>query len=183
MKLLETTLADVLLIETDRFADERGYFAEQYHHDKYATLGLDAEFVQDNHSYSHRGVLRGLHFQWPNPQGKLVQCLQGEIFDVAVDIRTNSPDFGKWFGTVLSNENGQQLYIPEGFAHGFLVLSDSALVHYKCTRVWDRACDAGVHPQDPELAITWPGEIRTVSAKDAELPLLSQIEARLLPTR
>jgi len=133
MKVIRTEFKEVLILQPDSFSDNRGYFMETYHRERYEQLGIGTFFVQDNVSYSVRGTLRGLHYQYPHGQAKLVQVVRGEIFDVAVDIRLKSPSFGKWVSIVLSEENKRQLYFPEGFAHGFCVLSDEALVHYKCS--------------------------------------------------
>ena len=158
MKILQTELPGVLAIELDRHGDARGSFIESWHKERYAGFGIDAAFVQDNISFSKRGVLRGLHYQNPNPQGKLVSVLSGEVFDVAVDIRVGSPAFGKWFGMTLSAENNKQLYIPAGFAHGFVVMSEEAIFAYKCEKTirWD----------DPEIGIVWPIDNPILSDKD-----------------
>ena len=151
------------MIEPTVFPDERGYFVETYNQNDFREAGLDMVFVQDNQSMSVRGVLRGLHFQKQYPQGKLVRALRGAVYDVAVDLRANSPTFGKWFGVELTAENKKQFYIPEGFAHGFLVLSDEAEFAYKCTDFYHPGDEGGVAWDDPELGIAWP------LAKDMEL--------------
>jgi dTDP-4-dehydrorhamnose 3,5-epimerase len=164
---LETRLEGVMLFESRRFADERGFFVEVFQANRFAEAGLDVAFVQDNFSYSHAGVLRGMHFQAPNPQGKLVRALQGRIWDVAVDVRRGSPTYGQWESYDLSGENGRAVFIPEGFAHGFLVLEGPALVLYKCTGLWDAPSELTLRYDDPDVGIAWPetGE-RIVSAKD-----------------
>ena len=180
MKISETELPGVLLVEPRVFHDERGFFLETYHHGKFSTGGLDAVFVQDNHSKSSRGTLRGLHAQSRKPQGKLVRCIEGEIFDVAVDMRRGSPHFGKWVGELLSADNFRQLYIPPDFLHGFVVLSETAQVEYKCTDVYDPGHEIGVLWNDPEIGIEWPydGE-PLLSPKDAAAPTLAQIHDQL----
>ncbi len=173
MKVEETPLPGVKLIHPAAFADERGFFMETWHRERYRQAGFP-DFVQDNLSFSRKGVLRGLHFQHPHPQGKLVQALAGEIFDVAVDIRQGSPTFGRWVGYRLSGENRLQLYIPEGFAHGFCVLSETALVAYKCSDLYHPEADQGLRWNDPHLAIEWPIRNPILSPKDAAAPFLSQ---------
>jgi dTDP-4-dehydrorhamnose 3,5-epimerase len=173
VKFERTALDGVVLVTPTVHGDERGFFLETWREDRYAELLSPGErFVQDNHSRSRRGVLRGLHFQTRKPQGKLMRCVAGEIFDVAVDIRSDSPRFGQWVGVRLTGENKQQLYIPPGFAHGFQVLSESADVEYKCTDYYDPAGEGGVRWDDPTLAIDWPLADPLVSPKDRELPLL-----------
>lgn len=179
MKALPTSLDGVLLIEPDVFADERGYFMETYHPTKFAAAGLDAKFLQDNQSRSIRGVLRGLHYQEPNPQGKLVRCTSGAVFDVAVDIRTGSPQFGKWFGTELTEENRLMLWVPPGFAHGFCTLSEVADLSYKCTALYDGPNDRGIAWNDPDIGIAWPIDSPSLSPKDAAAPRLK--DAAVLP--
>jgi dTDP-4-dehydrorhamnose 3,5-epimerase len=169
-------IPDVILVEPRSFGDERGYFMESYRESAFAKGGIDARFVQDNRSFSRRGVLRGLHFQRaPFGQGKLVSALQGEIFDVAVDLGPDSPTFGEWAGERISAENKLMIYVPEGFAHGFQVLSESALVHYKTTSEYAPEADAGVRWNDPDLAIPWPLTPPLLSAKDEALPRLSEV--------
>jgi dTDP-4-dehydrorhamnose 3,5-epimerase len=164
------------------FGDHRGYFQESWNRRKFAELGLDLDFVQDNLSFSRKGILRGLHFQNPQPQGKLVQALQGEVFDVAVDIRKGSPHFGQWFGTVLSAENHLNLYVPEGFAHGFCVLSETALFAYKCTGFYNPPSEFSLRFDDPDIGIAWPldGE-PSLSAKDGNAVLLKDFPEESLP--
>lgn len=163
------------------YRDQRGYFMESWHREKLRGSGIPSEFVQDNVSESRHGVLRGLHFQWPNPQGKLVQVLRGQIFDVAIDLRIDSPTFKRWYGVNLNADDPHCFYIPEGFAHGFCVLSEVALVMYKCTRVYDGGADRCVAWNDRQLAIDWPVAAPILSAKDAAAPTLEQIAASELP--
>ena len=152
----KTPIEGVYVIFPTVFGDDRGYFMETYQYEEFAAAGLDMTFVQDNQSKSKRGVLRGLHFQTRNPQGKLVRVIRGEVYDVAVDIRKGSPTFGQHFGVLLSEENKKQFYIPEGFAHGFLVTSETAEFVYKCTNYYDPSSEAGILWDDPDLAIEWP---------------------------
>ena len=179
MKQLETTLPGVVLLELDVFGDARGRFMETYRRERYLELGVGVglEFVQDNHSSSARGILRGLHHQLRNPQGKLVHVTRGEVFDVAVDIRRGSPAFGRWFGTYLSAENHRQMWIPPGFAHGFVVTSEQADFAYKVTATYDPTDDRSIRWDDPELAIAWPIEGTPVlSRRDVAAPLLRDSE-------
>ncbi|HKI01725.1 MAG TPA: dTDP-4-dehydrorhamnose 3,5-epimerase [Thermoanaerobaculia bacterium] len=180
MKFLPTAIPGVTLVEPAVFRDERGFFLETYHQGKFRDGGLPEHFLQDNHSFSIRGTLRGLHAQLRKPQGKLVRAIEGEIFDVAVDIRPDSPTFGQWVGEVLSGENLRQLYVPPGFAHGFCVLSETAHVGYKCTELYDREDEIIVLWSDPALAIAWPVEEPRLSPKDAAAPKLAEI-LHLLP--
>ncbi len=166
MKTIETRLPGVVIFEPSRFGDQRGFFMETFQRDRYAEAGLEREFVQDNFSRSRQGVLRGLHYQMENPQGKLVTVMRGEIYDVALDMREYSDTFGDWVGVRLSGENGRQLYIPPGFAHGFCVLSEEADFHYKCTDFYDPTSERSVVWNSPELQIDWPIETPIVSAKD-----------------
>jgi dTDP-4-dehydrorhamnose 3,5-epimerase len=179
MKFLPTDLQGVVLIEPDVFKDARGFFLETYHERTYTEGGIAGPFVQDNHSYSSRGTLRGLHAQRTKPQGKLVRAVEGEMFDVAVDIRRGSTTFGKWVGFTLSGENFRQLWIPPGFAHGFCVLSESVHVEYKCTDFYDKADEITVAWNDPAIGIAWPAEAPTLSAKDAAAPRLAEIREGL----
>ena len=179
MKLLPTDLPGVLLVEPRLFRDSRGFFLETWHHRKYAAGGLDATFVQDNHSHSGKGTLRGLHAQLQRPQGKLVRAIEGEIWDVAVDIRPGSPTYRKHASAVLSAENFRQLWVPPGFAHGFCVLSDRAQVEYKCTDFYDPADEITVRWSDPDLAVPWPVEGPVLSDRDAGAPTLRELEPRL----
>jgi dTDP-4-dehydrorhamnose 3,5-epimerase len=182
MKIEETSLPGALLISPDVFGDHRGYFKESWNRLKYGELGLDEDFVQDNISFSKKGILRGLHFQSPNPQGKLVQALQGEVFDVAVDVRKGSPNFGQWFGVRLSAENHLQLYVPEGFAHGFCVLSETAMFAYKCTRYYSPSNEFSLRFDDPDIGIEWPlDEPPSLSNKDKEAFLLKDFPVDSLP--
>jgi dTDP-4-dehydrorhamnose 3,5-epimerase len=174
MKFVPTELPGVILVEPDVHRDSRGFFLESYHARKYAEGGIPGPFVQDNHSHSVRGTLRGLHAQRRKPQGKLVRAVVGEMFDVAVDIRPGSPTFGRWVGAVLSGENFRQLYIPPGFAHGFCVLSERVHVEYKCTDFYDAGDEVGVAWDDPEIGISWPIRDPIVSAKDSTLPRLAE---------
>jgi dTDP-4-dehydrorhamnose 3,5-epimerase len=179
MKFLPTDLPGVTLIEPDVYKDARGFFLETYHERKYAAGGIPGPFVQDNHSYSGLGTLRGLHAQLLRPQGKLVRAVEGEMFDVAVDIRRGSPTFGRWVGLVLSGENFRQLWIPPGFAHGFCVLSESVHVEYKCTGFYDPADEVSIAWNDPAIGIRWPVEAPTLSTKDATAPRLAEVAGRL----
>ena len=179
MKITPPRLAEVLLVEPDVFADARGFFMESWHAQKYAQQGLDVSFVQDNHSRSARGVLRGLHYQLRRPQGKLVRVMSGSVFDVAVYIRKGSPSFGQWVGVELSGDNFRQLYVPPVFAHGFCVLSESADFLYKCTDFYAPQDEHGILWNDPAIGIDWPGEEFAISAKDAGNSLLRDIHDRL----
>ncbi len=181
MTVRETDLPGVIVLEPPRYRDERGYFMEVWQQTRYAEAGLPERFVQDNISYSERGVLRGLHLQHPQPQGKLVSVLAGAVFDVAVDVRRGSPTFGQWTGVALSRDNGHQIYVPEGFAHGFAVQSGRALVHYKCTDFYAPDCERSLHWNDPDLAIDWPVAAPVVSDKDEAAPTLAQIDPEALP--
>ena len=181
MKLIQTDLPDCLLFEPQVFGDDRGFFYESFNHDKLAPLGLNPRFVQGNVSSSSRGVLRGLHYQWPNPQGKYVSVVEGEVWDVAVDIRRGSPTFGKWTAVLLSAENKRHFWIPEGYAHGFVTLSERAVFTYLCTATYDPAADANIRWDDPSLAIDWPVSEPSLSGKDAKAPLLSEVPEERLP--
>ena len=177
MKIVNSKLSGVLLIEPDVYNDERGFFLETWHQVRYRDGHFpDVAFVQDNHSRSARGVLRGLHFQKDFPQGKLVQVCRGRVFDVAVDIRIGSPEFGRWVGHELSDDNHHQLWIPPGFAHGFCTLSDSADLMYKCTDIYRADDDFGITWDDPRIAVQWPISDPLLSDKDKELPTLSDVE-------
>ena len=178
MRVTPTELPDVLLVEPRVFGDERGYFYESYNRRALTRSGLDAEFVQDNHSRSARGVLRGLHYQIEHAQGKLVRVTAGEVFDVAVDMRRSSPSFGRWVGLSLSAENKRQLWIPPGFAHGFLVVSDFAEFLYKATDYWYPEFERTLLWSDPALAIAWPlASAPTLAAKDSAGRLLAFADA------
>lgn len=176
-----TDIAEVLLVEPRVFSDERGFFLETYQQQKYAKAGLPRTFVQDNHSRSQKSVLRGLHYQLENPQGKLVYAVRGEIFDVAVDIRRGSPTFGRWVCAVLTDANHRQLFIPEGFAHGFAVLSDFADVVYKCTQFYAPDDEYGIYWGDEQIGIPWPIQSPLLSEKDQRCPRLHQAPESALP--
>ncbi len=180
-RFLKTALPGVILIEPDISRDERGFFMETYHKRRYAEGGIDCLFVQDNHSHSHRGTLRGLHYQLNHSQAKLIYMSRGEIFDVAVDIRRGSPTFGKWVGAYLTGENGRQIYIPKGFAHGFCTLSETADVIYKCTDFYSPGDEYGILWSDPDIGIEWPDKNPLLSKKDSRNPRLSEIPKDLLP--
>ncbi len=179
LNVIETSLPGVLLLEPKVFADERGFFMETYHVARFRQLGIDVNFVQDNHSRSLRGVLRGLHYQEPNGQAKLVRCTQGALYDVAVDIRVGSPHFGKWVGAELTEENKRMLWVPVGFAHGFCALTDNADLVYKCTALYDPKSDRSILWNDPDLGIPWPIAAPLLSPKDAAAPRLK--DAAVLP--
>ncbi|MBS7441482.1 dTDP-4-dehydrorhamnose 3,5-epimerase [Enterobacter sp. 120016] len=180
MKIIETPLKDAVIIEPKVFGDERGYFFEVYQKKRYQELGFGLDFVQDNRSKSTKNVLRGLHFQKTKPQGKLVSVTQGSVFDVAVDLRPESPTFGQHHSVILSEDNFLQFYIPPGFAHGFCVLSDTASFQYKCTDYYDPTDEGGLIWNDPELGIEWPVSNPVVSAKDCILPSLESIKEQIL---
>ncbi|HJX28635.1 MAG TPA: dTDP-4-dehydrorhamnose 3,5-epimerase [Thermoanaerobaculia bacterium] len=179
MEFRRLDIPEVILVEPNVIHDARGFFLETYHRDKYAAGGIPETFVQDNQSFSRKGVLRGLHAQLQHPQGKLVRAIIGEIFDVAVDIRPGSPTFGRWVGAVLTEGNAQQLYVPPGFAHGFCVLSDIAHVQYKCTDVYHPGDEIGVVWNDPEIGIDWPVGDPVLNDKDRNAPRLAEIVQRL----
>ena len=180
MRVVATELPGVLLIEPEVHRDARGFFLETYHADKYGAAGIAGPFVQDNHSRSVRGTLRGLHLQRTRLQGKLVRVIEGEIYDVAVDVRRGSPTFGRWVGETLSADNFRQWYIPPGFAHGFCVLSDVAEVEYKCTALYDAPDELGIAWNDPELKIDWPIADPLLSDRDRGHPSLAA-QTHLLP--
>jgi len=174
MKFHDTNLPGVLVVEPTVFDDPRGYFYEAYHRDKFAEAGIDFSFVQDNHSHSTKGTIRGLHYQLdPHAQGKLVRTIAGEIFDVAVDIRPTSPTFRKWVGVVLSAENKRQLWVPPGFAHGLCALSDTVDVIYKCTSLYAPEYERSIIWNDPDIGIDWPVKAPLLSTRDLAAPLLS----------
>ena len=179
MRFIATKLAGVIVIEPDVHRDARGFFLETYHAEKYRAGGLPSPFVQDNQSCSARNTLRGLHMQLRKPQGKLVRVVDGEIWDVAADVRPGSPTFAQWIGVSLSAENFTQLYIPEGCAHGFCVISETAQVEYKCTTLYDPADETGIAYDDPTLAISWPIEDPILSNRDRENTRLSDLIPRL----
>lgn len=182
MRIIETPLDGVCLLEVVRFRDERGWFSEVWNEERYREAGLPLRLAQDNVSFSHRGVLRGLHYQLPQEQAKLISVLHGTIFDVVVDLRAGSPTFAQWYGHELSAENCRQLYAAEGFAHGFLVLSESAIVHYNGSVVYSAECDHAVAWDDPDIAIAWPEPPRLMSAKDRAAPRLRDIATHELPS-
>ena len=179
MEFERTELPDVIRVRPRLHRDARGFFLETYHAQRFAQAGIDVVFVQDNHSLSARGTLRGLHMQSRFAQGKLVRCTAGEIFDVAVDARRGSKTFGRWVGETLSAENFCQLWVPPGFLHGFCVLSETAQVEYKCTELYHPEDELGVIWNDSDVGIAWPMGAPTLSAKDAALPRLREIESRL----
>lgn len=181
IQIVETKIKDLLIIEPTVFGDDRGYFLEAYNADEFKTAGLELDFVQDNESKSKKGVLRGLHFQTNNPQGKLVRVIQGEVFDVAVDLRKDSLTYGQWEGAYLSGANKKMFYIPPGFAHGFLVTSEEAVFTYKCTSLYDPISDSGILYNDPEIGIEWPLEmIETLllSEKDRKQKTLREMNIK-----
>lgn len=181
MKVTETKLPGVLLIEPQVFGDDRGFFMETWQQQRYRQAGIKHDFVQSNLSQSKQGVLRGLHYQNPNPQGKLIQVLAGEVFDVAVDIRLGSPTFGNVESVILSAENKKQFYIPEGFAHGFCVLSETALFCYQCTNYYNAAADGSILWSDDDLTIDWPISSPILSEKDSKALKLKDIDPDKLP--
>ncbi len=181
IKVTKQSLPGVLLIEPQVFDDDRGFFLETYHRKKYAEWGIERVFVQDNHSHSQKSTLRGLHYQLQHPQAKLIYVVSGGIFDVAVDIRRGSPTFGQWTGTVLSGENKHQLYVPEGFAHGFCILSETAHVMYKCTDLYAPEDEYGILWSDPSIYIVWPIENPILSKKDSQNPKVREISEDFLP--
>ncbi len=179
MSFLPAELPDVIIVEPQVFSDDRGFFIETYHQARFHQAGITAEFIQDNHSGSRRGILRGLHYQIRHPQGKLVRVVSGRVFDVAVDIRRTSPTFGRWVGAGLSADNKRQLWIPAGFAHGFYVLSEWAEVVYKATDIYAPAWDRSIRWDDPDLAIAWPlleGRLPLLSQRDSDAPQLQDAE-------
>lgn len=181
VKTIETGIPGLTIIEPVAHGDERGFFMETWNASRYQAVGLPGQFVQSNISRSGQGVIRGLHFQNPEPQGKLVSVLEGRVFDVAVDIRPDSPTFRQWAGVELSAQNHRQLYIPEGFAHGFCVLGESALLSYFCTAVYRSEFDAVIAWNDPDIAVRWPIESGRLSSKDAAAPRLRDIARESLP--
>ena len=181
MQIVATPLPGVLLIQPRVFEDARGFFYEAYREDAFAAAGIGDRFVQDNHSHSRRGVVRGLHYQSTQPQAKLCRVAHGEVLDIAVDIRVGSPHFGKWYGVVLSAENKLQLYIPRGFAHGFAVRSERADFLYLCSEYFDPAGDRGVLWNDPEIGIDWQTESPILSTRDQHHPPLAQVPREFLP--
>ena len=183
MKITSLSIPDVKLIEPDVFGDSRGFFMETFRADLFKEAGISMDFVQDNMSSSRKGVLRGLHFQKaPFAQGKLVRVVAGEVFDVAVDLRKGSPWYGKWVGDTLSAENKRSLYIPPGFAHGFCVVSEQAVCHYKCTEFYHPEAEGGLRWNDPTVAVEWPlpDIAKITSAKDEKAPFLSEIDCNFV---
>jgi dTDP-4-dehydrorhamnose 3,5-epimerase len=181
LKVIETALPGALIIEPTVFGDARGFFYESYNKRQWQDAGIEAEFIQTNVSRSARGVLRGLHYQWPHPQGKLVSVLEGEVYDVAVDIRRGSPTFGQSASVMLTAENHRHFWVPEGFAHGFCVLSEFATFTYQCTALYDAKADAGIRWNDAALGIDWPVSDPLLSEKDGKTPLLAEVAAERLP--
>ena len=179
MRFEPTALPEVICIEPKVSRDPRGFFLESWHEEKFAAAGLRARFVQDNHSRSARGTLRGLHMQLKFSQGKLVRCVSGEVWDVAIDARRGSKTFGRWVGETLTADNFRQLWVPPGFLHAFCVLSDSAEIQYKCTELYHPEDELGVIWNDPDLGIRWPIAEPLLSAKDKALPRLREVESRL----
>jgi dTDP-4-dehydrorhamnose 3,5-epimerase len=180
VRFVETPIPGVILVEPDVHRDARGFFLETYRADRYREGGIRESFVQDNHSRSAKDTLRGLHAQVPNPQGKLIRVIEGEIWDVAVDVRRGSPAYGRHFGARLTAEGFEQLYVPPGLAHGFLVLSEVAQVEYKCTRPYDPKAEFSIAWNDPDLAIPWPSKSPLLSERDRTAPRLRDVQARLL---
>lgn len=179
MKFVPTDLPEVIRIEPTVHGDERGFFMETWQARRFREAGIDGEFVQDNFSHSSKGTLRGLHYQIEHAQGKLVRVVQGEVYDVAVDLRKSSPQYGQWVGEVLSAENKHQLWVPPGFGHGFLVLSDTAEFEYKCTDYYAPEFERAIRWDDPDIGVEWPlrdGEQPILSSKDADAPFLSDAE-------
>jgi dTDP-4-dehydrorhamnose 3,5-epimerase len=181
VKVIETDLPGCLILEPKVLSDDRGFFFENWNRDSFSTLGLNIDIQQANISSSKRNVLRGLHYQWPKPQGKLIQVLQGEVYDVAVDIRTDSPHFGRWTAAILSAENKRQFWIPEGFAHGFVALSEEAIFSYLCTSTYDPECDACLRWNDSRFSIDWPVSSPLLSRKDEKAPFIDEIPQGRLP--
>jgi dTDP-4-dehydrorhamnose 3,5-epimerase len=181
MDVIEMDLPGVLLIRPREFRDDRGSFLEVWHKERYKLAGISGEFVQDNVAVSRGGVIRGLHYQHPNPQGKLVMVLSGAVLDVAVDIRRESPTFGQWVSASLSAENSQQLWIPAGFAHGYAVLSETVIFAYKCTRLYDPSGDAAIRFDDPDIGIRWGISNPMLSSKDLAAPSLREVPPERLP--
>jgi dTDP-4-dehydrorhamnose 3,5-epimerase len=181
MKIIPVDLPEIVLIEPRLFKDLRGYFLETYQAQRYSEIGINTRFVQDNLSFSRQGVVRGLHYQLLKPQGKLVMVLQGEVVDLVVDIRLNSPNFGKWSKNILSADNHCQLYVPPGFAHGFAVISETATVLYKVTDYYNPGDEYGIMWNDPDLGVDWPLTEAILSDKDLEFPNLKDVPEALLP--
>ena len=182
MEFIQTEIADVILVKPTVIEDHRGFFMESYHIEKFKIGGINCTFVQDNHAKSVQNTLRGLHFQVQYPQAKLLRCLKGKVFDVAVDIRQDSLYFGKWVGEELSEENRYQLYIPEGFAHGYYVMSETAEIAYKCSEIYHPQDEQGIRWNDPEIAINWPGDNPILSEKDKALPMMADSDFKTSQT-
>jgi len=180
MKIINTKLDGVLIIDPSVYSDKRGFFMETYNRDRYKAEGIAEEFVQDNFSYSVQGTLRGLHYQYPHAQAKLVQVMDGEIYDIAVDIRQGSPSFGQWTGVRLSGENKRQFFIPEGFAHGFEVLSKTVMFTYKCSEFYFPECEKGIIWNDPDIGVEWSMTEPILSDRDKKLPFLKDIDPVIL---
>jgi len=181
MNVKATKLPAVLVLEPEVFPDDRGFFLETWNSKRYASAGIQGPFVQDNVSFSKKGTLRGLHFQYPHSQGKLVQVLSGEVLDVAIDICVGSPTFGQWVSEILSETNHRQMYIPPGFAHGFCVTSKTAVFSYKCTDFYNASTESGIIWNDPDLNIDWPIKQPLLSSKDANFPRLKDLPHEKLP--
>lgn len=181
MQVAKTSIVDVKIIVPDIFQDRRGFFMETYNRRRYVDYGIGVSFVQDNLSCSGAGSIRGLHYQFPNPQAKLVYVVSGEVFDVAVDIRQGSPTFGQWTGTVLSSTNRKQLFIPAGFAHGFRAMSDNVLLAYKCSDFYNPEADRVIRWNDPDIDIVWGDDSPMLSEKDANAPYLREVPEDCLP--
>jgi dTDP-4-dehydrorhamnose 3,5-epimerase len=180
MNIIKTKLHGAVIIEPKVFGDERGFFLETFHRSRYRGAGIDITFVQDNHSRSSEGVLRGLHFQKTKPQGKLVRVVRGEVFDVVVDIRKGSVTFGQWEGVILSEENKRQFYVPPGFAHGFVTLSKTADFEYKCSDYYDPSDEGAIRWNDPDIGIDWPVTLPKLSKKDEIAPFFKDFNKALL---
>ncbi|MHC4326268.1 MAG: dTDP-4-dehydrorhamnose 3,5-epimerase [Planctomycetota bacterium] len=181
MNIIETNIPGVLVLEPKVFTDERGYFLETFNSKRYEQVGIPGSFVQDNISFSKKGILRGLHFQFPQSQGKLIQVLSGEVLDVVVDIRAGSPTYSQWVGEVLSESNHRQMYVPPGFAHGYCVTSEAALFSYKCTDFYNPATEHGIIWNDPDIGIEWPITQPVLSPKDAVYAGLKDLRPENLP--
>ena len=179
MEVLSTRLPGLILLQPKAFPDERGYFLETYSRERYAKVGIDVDFIQDNHSRSVRGAIRGLHFQMPPGQAKLLRCSRGAVYDVAVDLRRSSPTFGEWEAVELDDVSHRQLFIPVGFAHGLMALSEAADLSYKVTSYYDPVAEVGIAWDDPDLAIPWPLPDPVVSVRDRENPRVAEIMDRL----
>ena len=182
MEFIQTEIPDIILVKPNVIEDHRGFFMESYHIKKFKIGGINCTFVQENHAKSVQNTLRGLHFQVQYPQAKLLRCLKGKVFDVAVDIRQDSPYFGKWVGEELSEENRYQLYIPEGFAHGYYVMSETAEIAYKCSEIYHPQDEQGIRWNDPEIAINWPSQNPILSENDKALPMMADSDFKTSQT-